>query len=219
MDYLLIRHYIYDLLRRFFIEEPSVNFLTFLQQGNTAEIIHSQLPESPAITQQYQACINALSNKNISENSDDYHGLHWDFTQLFIGPHTLPAPPWESSYKNDRLLFTETTNEVEQYYQRYGFHLSKKEYEAADHIGFELDFIYHLSQKPLSQEFDDINNLRDGLNGQGYFLNNHLLSFIDTFTTNIAKNAQTDFYKNLASFTAEFVKFDAKKIESILLQF
>lgn len=216
MDYLFVRHYIYDLLRRSFIEEPSVEFLNFIQQEANAEILHQNFTDNSPCLQYYQACVKALKGKVFTNESEDFTDLHWDFTQLFIGPHELPAPPWESSYKNDRLLFGSTTNEVQQYYQQYYFQLDDKEYEAADHIGFELDFIYHLSDRAISLDLDQANSLKDNLAVQLNFIQQHLLSFMDSFANNVKQYALTDFYKNLAMFCATFVQFDVRELEKII---
>ncbi|WP_066106698.1 molecular chaperone [Gallibacterium salpingitidis] len=217
MNYLFTRHYIYDLLRRLFIEEPNIDLLIFLKENKLINTIYNELSENQEICNLYKSWLDELLNKNISSHSDDYQELHWDFTQLFVGPHILPAPPWESSYKGDYLLFTETTANVEKYYQQYSFYLPEREIEAADHIGFELDFIYHLNQKALTI-CNELSELEFNLKAQYMFLIEHLLSFIHLFSLNIQQYAQTDFYKKLAHFIEEFIKFDSEKINSLLLQ-
>lgn len=218
MDYLLSRLSVYDILRRIFIEEPSVELLRFLKKINTDEIISPHFFEDRKINEFFFSSIASLKDKDISHNSSEYQDLHWDYTRLFIGPHALPASPWESSYKNDGLLFTETTAAVEAYYNKHGFYLSNSEQEAADHIGFEFDFIYHLIEKCHSAEILDPNKLKESLAVQSYFLDNHILVFIESLMTSITKHAQTDFYKNISLFSASFVKYDSEKIKSLLLE-
>ncbi len=95
-----------------------------------------------------------LNTRMLKRGASDFEALHWDFTRLFIGPESPPAPPWESVYvSRDKLLFQESTLNVKTFYQQNGFHLPETEYEAADHIGYELDFLWKLSEQ-ASQELD-----------------------------------------------------------------
>lgn len=212
MNYLFLRQYIYDLLRRSLIEEPNVEFLTFIQQVKNSEIIVQNLNKNVPL---FLACIESLKDKNLTVNSEDFENLHWDFTQLFIGPHRIPAPPWESSYKNERLLFSTTTSEIQQLYQQYGFELDSKEYEAADHLGFELDFIYHLNNQIITQDLTTT-QLKENLMIQLQFIQQHLLSFIHNFTVNVKKHALTDFYKNLVLFCCAFIQDDADELAKMI---
>lgn len=216
MEYLYVRLNLYDLLRRIFIGEPDVTLLLFLKEINVSDFTGVHFSDVPTVSQYLQLSLSSLEDKVISDCSDDFHNLHWDFTRLFIGPDTLPAAPWESSYKNNGLLFTETTLQVAMYYQQHGFCLPENEVEAADHVGFELDFIYHLNNKILSPNSPGQALLKDNLTCQVFFIENHLMAFVGILMNNVARHAYTDFYKNMALFTAEFIKFDLIKLKSLL---
>lgn len=217
MNYMFARLNVYDLLRRIFIEEPSVPLLQYLKTIDMDYLVpHEELNVSSGI--EYLAnSLNYLKGITISTTSQAYQELHWDYTQLFIGPHELPASPWESSYKHDRLLFTQTTMDVAKFYSENGFYLPESEHEAADHIGFELDFMYHLARNvdfdTSLLSFKNIHNVKNQVN----FLENHLLSFLDELMGKIQNSAQTDFYINISRFTKEFINYDYQEIKTILL--
>lgn len=219
MEYLFARHYMYDLLRRTFLEEPSIDFLCLVQQCDAITFLLQHFSEDEKFINHYKQCINSLRSNRLDENSEAYQDLHWDFTQLFIGPHNLPASPWESSYKNDHLLFTEITDSVQKIYQQHGFYLAETEYEAPDHIGFELDFVFNLNEKLLNSTVRNSEEMRVNIQIQYQFIEQHLHSFLDEFSQNMHKYALTDFYKNMALVLNEFIQIDLKKLKLLLNKF
>src|SRR3546814_1524283 len=148
-DYLCILHYIYDLLRRLFIEEPTPELLSLVQKGG--KVVRTDFPcgLEHAVQGSLVLIIGALSGRSLSACYSDYEDIHWDFTRLFIGPQAPVAPPWESCYVGAGLLFQECTRSVEEYYRAPGFRLKRCEFEAADNVGFELAFIFALSGSVL----------------------------------------------------------------------
>ena len=101
-----VRLHTYDLLRRTFWQEPSQEFLqSLIQTEQMASFPFSD--ESSLIAEGAKDVISYLDElKPLRDETFDQ--LHWDYTQLFIGPNKLAAPPWESAYLNeDRLLFQE----------------------------------------------------------------------------------------------------------------
>ncbi len=215
---IFVRLYVYDLLRRIFIEEPSTDLLAFIKSISVHEFLPEHLFEGATICHLLESTVDSLKDIDIDEKSCDFQDMHWDYTRLFIGPHAVPAKPWESSYKNDKLLFTETTYQVECFYNKHGFYLYDNEKEAADHIGYELDFIYHLNKKLHAIENPLLIEVKENLSTQIKFLYKHILSFSEQLMNNISKNAESYFYKNISLFAAEFLKNDFKKINSLLME-
>ena len=73
-----------------------------------------------------------------------------------------------------------------------------------DHISVELEFIYFLIIKEIESDDDeDMNTFRDK---QKIFLKQHLARWVFSFTKSLSENAKTEFYKNLAHFTRDFIK-------------
>src|SRR3546814_11018389 len=101
------------------------------------------------------------------------------------------------------LLFQECTRSVEEYYRAHGFRLKGCEFEAADHVGFELDFIFALSGAVLQTatlsalaQSDAEPVLIDAglLIGPAYykpdFIRRQLMFFVDPFGHKISQNMQ-----------------------------
>ena len=133
-----------------------------------------------------------------------------DYSRLFVGPYRLLAPPYGSVYlENTRTVMGESTMDVRSRYAEEGLCVDLK--EAPDHIAIELEFMYYLISKQIeaSLNSDSINNI-GYLRKQKDFLETHLGIWVPDFTGNMAANAETAFYRNLAGLTNSFVKEELK---------
>lgn len=222
IDYLYMRHYTYDLLRRVFIEEPSLDLLTYLQNEGNLDVLGLSDNMNASTAPLVDQIKLYLSEKTFKQGEFDYENLHWDYTRLFIGPEAPPAPPWESFYTDDKLLFQQTTQDVKKVYTQNGYALGKHEFEAADHIGFELDFMYHLSGKCIDAIEENEETLEHSppylntLETQHSFLHNHLLAFTDQFSKNVSEHSDTAFYKSFALLLSTFLKHDETVINQYI---
>ena len=213
------RNYAYDILRRFFIEEPSKEYLKPFIYQKMIELFPFQ-EESKGIREGIQDIKNYLSSFDPVNNSEDYDNLHWDYTRMYIGPFEILVKPYESSYvSNDGLLFQETTMSVRKLYKQFAFQ-SVDHLEADDHIGLELDFIFHLNQLCIeSCNPDNANALAEVnylLQQQQTFINNHLLKYVKEFTKGTILNADTDFYKGLAKILEHYILIDLNVLNELL---
>lgn len=210
-----VRTFAYDLLRRVFLEEPTkeltaqfedgiINFFPFKEE-------HPELKDGIGLVNKYFETF---------EMNKDFEKLHWDYTRMFIGPHELPVHIWESSYVNKYgLLFQEETLRVRRLYQSYGLETVQQGREADDHLGLELDFMYHLSELArISVKKEDMNELNKILNDQDYFLRIHLLNWTPDFRDKVLENAETDFYKGMARILNGFLEIDKSCLEELSIK-
>lgn len=210
------RQITYDILRRGFLEEPSLEFLAIFN-GEQIDSLFPFVGDSEdmdeGVTLLKQFCI---ENNLISENL--FNLIHWDYTRMFIGPNELPAPPWESTYLNkERLLFQEETLKVRNAYLKYAFIPKYYGQEADDHLGLELDFMFQLTQMAMDElekgnESDFIQILTD----QKAFLEEHLLRWVPTLSDKILESAQTDFYRGMALILKGFLFLDLLALNELL---
>lgn len=133
-----------------------------------------------------------------------------DFARLFVGPFALLAAPYSSIYlENKREIMGTTTHIVESFYKRSGLDFLRKN-EPADHICFQLEYVYYL--------FYNINNKEDKdkyISLLIEFYEDIFSRWIPDFTDKVVEEANTGFYKYLAQITAEFIKFERKLIEEL----
>lgn len=211
-----VRYYIYDLLRHTFLKEPSRDYLVNVQRIVTSQsfpFVH----ENESILQGIDQVKHYLAaNDVLSEQV--YSDLHWDFTQLFIGPYELPAPPWESAYCNDEhLLFQEETLAVRKAYVKYSFLPVQLGHEADDHLGIELDFMFRLNDLALAEiENKNADSLRQNLIDQKLFLETHLLKWIPALCKAVIQNAHTEFYQGLAKVLRGFLTLELIALNELL---
>lgn len=213
------RQYAYDILRRFFVEEPSKEYLKLFVQKNMIDLFPFH-EDSSGIQEGVNEIKEYLSNHDVVNIERHYDELHWDFTRMFVGPFKLEAPPWESSYvRKDGLLFQGTTMNVRDYYDKYGFIVSDFNIEADDHIGLELDFVYHLNELSLQMaQSGDEQNLRmlnRLIRAQDKFIQEHLLKFAGKFSTAVRKGADTKFYSGLAGILEHFLNIDSEVLQQL----
>lgn len=219
-EILYARGYAYDILRRFFIEEPTREYLKLFVQNK----MYENFPFSgdvPGISEGIKDIDDYFKKYNPAENKDDFEELHWDYTRMLVGPLKLPAPPWESVYvRKDKLLFQETTLKVRRKYRKYGFTSSELGLEAEDHIGLELDFMYHLNNLSLKiareQNESAGEEMKELLLEQQKFLNEHLLAFALEFADKMAESAETRFYQGMAKVLKGFLPLDSKVLSELL---
>lgn len=213
------RQYAYDILRRFFIEEPPKEYLKLFVQKNMIDLFPFK-EESAGIQEGIQDIKEYLSNHDVVNIERHFDELHWDFTRMFIGPFKLPAPPWESTFvRKDGLLFQGTTMNVRHYYDKYSFVVSDFNIEADDHIGLELDFVYHLNELCLQisegNDEKDLKRLKQLIKDQDKFIQEHLLKFVEPFSQSVVKEADTQFFAGLAKVLQHYLFMDSQVLQEL----
>ncbi|MDQ0155412.1 TorD/DmsD family molecular chaperone [Robertmurraya andreesenii] len=216
-DLLFAREYAYDILRRFFIEEPSQEYIKIFRLQNMAEMFPFKED-----SQEIQNGINEIKEYferfDVVHNQSHFDDLHWDYTRMMVGPFELPAPPWESVYvQKEPILFQQCTIDVRNKYKHFGFEIAERHVEADDHIGLELDFLYHLNKLCLqSIEEGNIKEVTYLLAEQKQFMDNHLLVFVPEFSKKIIENADTQFYKGMAKVLNYYLQMDSQVLKELL---
>ncbi|KEF36313.1 putative component of anaerobic dehydrogenase [Schinkia azotoformans MEV2011] len=141
-----------------------------------------------------------------------------DYFRLFIGPYSLPAPPWESVYRGkEHALFDFPTFEVRQLFQQFGLEIEKKpnqHVEAEDHIAFELEFMILLIEKTLQEKNEKTR--RTLLMGQKNMVDKHLALWMPQFTGDIKNNASSTLFLGIADLLDGFIKFDSQVLNELL---
>jgi TorA maturation chaperone TorD len=214
------RQYAYDILRRFFLEEPSREYLKQFVQKNMIDLFPFK-EESAEVQEGVNEIKDFLANHDVVHIERHYQDLHWDYTRMFIGPYSLPTPPWESFYvRKDGLLFQDTTMEVRKIYGKYGIAVSDYNIEADDHFGLELDFIYHLNELCLmlceSNKDPNDQEIKRLLREQQDFLIEHLLKFVPQLCEGIITEAKTSFFVGLAKILQHYLLIDSGVLQELL---
>jgi len=127
--------------------------------------------------------------------------LKADHTRLFTGLANIPVAPWESVFfTEERLVFQKQTQDVRDWYQRYGMTVVSGQYkEPEDHIGLELTFMAHLAKIGLAAlAAQNQPEFEQALAAQREFAQKHLFLWAPLWCSLIQAHAKSDFYRSLA---------------------
>lgn len=164
-----------------------------------------------------RVCVEAAEHVADIREETDIDQLTLDYSRLFVGPFELLAPPYGSVYLDTgRRVMGDSTMDVKHRYREVGLDLSRTLKEAPDHIAVELEFMYYLIFKEIeAMEKAELENVMDYLRMQKEFLEDHLGAWVDRFADAVAKNASTDFYRDIAKATKVFVQKDLDAISEV----
>lgn len=148
---------------------------------------------------------------------DDLEQLKIDFTRLFIGPYSLPAPPYGSIYLDqERKIMGDSTMDVKARYEHFGLGLSSGFKDVPDHIAAELEFMFFLIYKEIdATRADEPEQTCDILSWQKSFLDDHLNMWISDFAEGVIEHSGTDFYRYLVEATRQFITEDLENLSRI----
>ncbi|MEH7013738.1 molecular chaperone TorD family protein [Neobacillus niacini] len=214
------REFAYDILRRFFIEEPSREYIKLFIQKNMIDLFPFK-EESEGIGAGVKKIKDYLASYNPGMIDQHFEDLHWDYTKMFIGPFDILASPWESVYvRKDKLLFQQTTMNVRKLYKKYGFQAGDFNIEADDHIGLQIDFLYQLNQlaieSAVSVSATALQEIQYLLREQKQFMEDHLAEFVPALSRKIQEHADTDFFRGMALLLQHFLVMDSNVLNELL---
>jgi TorA maturation chaperone TorD len=139
----------------------------------------------------------------------DLESLKIDYARLFVGPFKLLAPPYGSFYLEDSRIMGDSTIHVGKCYANEDLDIVIK--DAPDHIAMELEFMYYLVAKQTEAIRNaNLPSIQSCQQKQFSFLQAHLGRWLPAFAKNVQKNAQTEFYRDLARLTETFVQEDVE---------
>lgn len=216
MDMLAMRQFVYTFLTRSFIEEPSRDFVELLSSEEMMEAFPF-IEESEMLRGGVEALSFYLRDPDLlsTKNMDD---LAADFTNLFVGPNKVKAPPWESIYVSDqRLVFRDETIDVRNTYAKQSLIPKNIHLEPDDHISLELDFLVHLTKRALTElRANKLSHAKRTLTEQKKFMQSHLLKWVSDLAGNVRHFARTDFYRGTANILEGFVGADYERLKTLI---
>lgn len=137
----------------------------------------------------------------------DIMELEFDFNRMCIGPYKLLVMPYESVYRTgSKVMNTDDTVKVADFYQEIGLVIDETFNEPADFIGNELEFLYCVhalaDEQRMVDNLEAVNELR-ALGEE--FLRTHLGTWITPYCEGIEKHAQQAFWSEFARDMHSFI--------------
>jgi TorA maturation chaperone TorD len=197
------RKNVYGLLRCFFLQEPSAEFLHVLKDDNLLNMLNGYNTD---LDDGVELLSSALSAPDLTGLAPS---LQEEFTRLFVGP--LPIPLYESVYRSESgLVNQEETAAVRGKYLEAGLLIHPDSSFPEDHIGAELEFIYFLSEKAaLAEEREAQDTL---FRFQQEFLRDHLSVWVGSFCDRLFSAARSPYFRGAAKMTKGFVSWDFEEL-------
>ena len=184
--------YCYDLLRRIFSVEPS---LELLQQIGGIK----PLDGTDEISRGMKQMVDSVK-RNEGRLEEWREELSVEFARLFLGPIRPIAVSYASYYLSEsRQLMTEETIDVRRRYLEAGMAVKDLYSIPDDHICIELEFLYYLTGEIIrAHEVDVQERVREMERVRDEFVNDHLLRWVPMFVDRITDSEGDEFYRGAA---------------------
>jgi len=127
--------------------------------------------------------------------AEERRALIDEHERLFVGPGTVPCPPYESVWRNDvpvhlrRSLMGPCTEDLRRLYTEIGLQVAPSSGELPDHVAVELEALAYAIRSPGS------------IQSAGALLTDHLAKWLPAFCRAVAHETAQPFYKELAVLT------------------
>ena len=201
----------YELLGRLFQREVDAELLQSLCEGRyPAHTGNAHLDEG------YRGLVVFLNHRGERTATD----LNVDYLRTFIGntqDTSHVAYPYESVYTSpERLLMQDARDAVLAAYRSEKVALVNEHNEPEDHIGFELAFCAVLLRRAgEALEAGDAAAAAALVEKERAFVCDHLAAWAPGFASDVARVAQTGFYRALSELLLGYLEVDAATMEAV----
>ena len=221
MELLSALHYVYSVFQRIMGDVPTLELFNAIDVPLLSEAFEIVGVSASDV----QPFLDMLADPAL-----DVDTLARDYARIFVGPSALPAPPWESVYRDrKRVVMTATTLAVRDAYRAQGFIPARYPHVPDDHLALELDFMAALAGEALqAAQAEDMPVENDasgvvGSDAQGdvdgsrcrelvsvanRFCADHLGVWVADFARDVSERDGSAFYSAAAWALAAFVAAD-----------
>lgn len=211
VDFCENRARVYALLSRCYEKELDTAFAAELAEAARVE------SDDPALAEGFAALQTDLAG--CDDGQLELLAVVFDRVFFGMGPRSAQkAFPYESVYTSEGgLMMQDAYAEVLHVYRGAGFAKNPGFKEPEDHLAVELAFMALLCGRAVEAlRAGDEAGAERQLRAQREFLSDHLLNWIDRFTSDVRKAAEDGFYFDLATFTEDFLTADAAELAEVL---
>ena len=207
------RAFLYGVVARGFVEEMDDDFASILRSDHARrEMGIVDIDGTDALEERFEAVVEAVKARDACEK------IAHEYVKIFVGPATLKADPWESVHlTGKRMLFQPNVLAVRESYREAGFASASERRVSDDFIGTECDFLAKLASRSLALfQKNDCEACKRDLERSRRFLNEHLLTWIDSLSKKIELHYPGAFYGAFTRFAVCVVRRDSAILDEIL---
>jgi TorA maturation chaperone TorD len=111
-------------------------------------------------------------------SATNWTAVEYEFNRLFVGPASVPAPPYASAYcESDRVLMGKAALEARELYHRLGLAVPREGVIPDDHLAYELEAMIVLK----SALGADTPSAPDAVARHAWFVREHLARWLPHF--------------------------------------
>lgn len=182
--------------------------LRYLQEGS--EEAFKQIQKGLDLVKSY-------GSKKDRVDEEILRNLSKDWTRLFRGVvRDGILPPYESLYRAERLQ-KKPAQEINRLFSKMGVQVREEWHQPSDYLGVELDFMRLLCEKERQgREKMEMDVLRQALEIEKSFLEDHLALWIPIFCKRMLEEAREAYYLGIAHLTSGLVGFDRLWVPRLL---
>lgn len=198
----------YWFLARFYLERPESCFLSDLSSSITA----SMESEANASLMQMSDEIRRIQGDGTASTA-----LGVEYTRLFRGIEEGygPPPPYESVYRENRLM-GDSTMDVMRHYQASGFGIIDETAGPQDHLGVELKFMSLLCfNEHEAWSKDDMTGAIQIIQRQRSFLKEHLMAWVPAYCDRIMEESRQAYYSSVAKLTLDTIRAELSLLDEL----
>ncbi|AGA70751.1 putative component of anaerobic dehydrogenase [Desulfitobacterium dichloroeliminans LMG P-21439] len=144
--------------------------------------------------------------------------IHFEYTDLFLGPGQPKAPPWESVYRTpEKLVFGGPTLQVRELFRQNGFEFKFKHRMPEDHMGLELIFLASAGDRlceALTSDSEETST-KAVIESQISFIKDHPLTWIADFSKDASLHGSIGFYPGLIELIWGVLLWDLELLEEM----
>lgn len=213
-----LRSQTYGFLGSLYIQRPDPAFVGRLTDGAMISLLNSmtcgeasgEIASGLELVKRYLTRIREMPAQEIETE------LAVERTRLLRGikPGYGPPPAYESVYAgSDEQPLMQTSVAVARAYAEAGVGLPEEVRDQPDFIGFELDFLRHLTDKEArAWACGDRGEAFKLLEKERAFLDEHAAGWIPRFCDLMFQDAKLDFYRGVARLTKAFVTDEVRRL-------
>lgn len=214
--FLWARSYLYQLFHKVFGGVPTKELIETLSSETAVEAVGVYADEDETMGRFGQFL--AKLGSRIDED-----GFLWkaeaEYTRFFVGPNSLPAPPWASPYiTSEAAAFSEESLKARHAYEKQCLKPRKMHHVPDDHVALMCDFMATMAEQSLEAfRLGKLDQLEGLVDDQCAFVRDSMATWLPKFSSLACKEEGACLIPQTAKAVSAFVALDETFLGEVLV--